>query len=158
MIISAIECLCKQFGNYFSSHILLLLDVSLLCQFTTWTICYHLRCFAAWTLCHLDGSPPGRFDTRMFRYLSGCFTTCLKACNLWHCKNFHKSFFCVFNKSGLLSLTVSLSMYATALQMASVSCTNSERAAYATFCNRNALLKVQFGNYGRQKITENLYL
>ena len=80
-----------------------------------------------------DGSPPGRFatwtsrtfgcfDTRTFRYLLGRFATCLKACNLY-CINFSKSF-PIFNTRGLLSPTVSLSMYATALQTASVFCTN----------------------------------
>jgi len=33
-----------------------LLDVSLLCQFATWTFRYHLRRFATWTFLHLDVS------------------------------------------------------------------------------------------------------
>ena len=45
------------------------LDVSLLCQFATWTFRYHLRRFATWTLRYLDGSLPGRFATWTFRYL-----------------------------------------------------------------------------------------
>jgi len=50
------------------------------------------------------------------------FATCLKACNLWYCNSFSQFF--IFNKRGLLSPTVSLSMYATALQTTSVCCTN----------------------------------
>jgi len=62
------------------------MDVLLLCQFSTWTFCDHLRWFA-----YLDGSPLGtfgRFDTRTFRYLPGRLATCLKVCNLRYCKNF----------------------------------------------------------------------
>jgi len=38
------------------SSIVWLLDVSLLCQFVTWTFRYHLRRFATWTLRYLDVS------------------------------------------------------------------------------------------------------
>ena len=43
---------------------------------------------------YLDGSlprwfaPPGRFDSRTFRYVSGRFATSLKIWNLRYCKNF----------------------------------------------------------------------
>ena len=47
------------------------MDVSLLCQFATWTF----RTF-------------GHFDSKSFCYLPRCFTTCPKVCNLRYCKNF----------------------------------------------------------------------
>ena len=50
---------------------------------------YYLRQFATWTLRSLPGRFAtwtfrtfGRFDSRTFRYLSGLFATCFKACNL----------------------------------------------------------------------------
>ena len=65
------------------------MNVSLLCQFATWTF----RTF-------------GRFDTRTFRYLSRRFATCLKVCSLRYCKNLTKltyTFSC-YIKTGLQSL------------------------------------------------------
>jgi len=67
------------------------MDVSLLCQFATWTFRYHLTRFATWMIRHLDVSHLWRFDTRTFRCRPGCFATCLKLCNLWYCKNFLSS-------------------------------------------------------------------
>jgi len=93
-----------------------------------WYVIHNFSYFAGgcWTFPYFASSLPGRFatwtfrtfgrfDTRTFRYLPGRFATCLKACNLWYCDNFSKSFF-VFNKRGLLSTTGTLSMYATDAQ------------------------------------------
>ena len=101
------------------------MDVLLLCQFATWTF----RTF-------------GCFYIRTFRYLPGRFATCLKAC-----KNFSEYFFLYLIKG--IYYTSHCKFNATALQTASVCCTNLNEQHNATFCNRNALLKVQFGNYGR---------
>jgi len=102
---------------YFWLYIFMVLDVGLVVWLVMWvyaddivflaasdsrTFCYFASLppgrFATWTVRHLNGSPPRRFaiwtfrtlgcfDTRTFRYLPGLFTTCLKVCNLRHCKN-----------------------------------------------------------------------
>jgi len=66
------------------------MNVSLLCQFATWTF----RTF-------------GRFDTRTFGYLPGRFATCLKVCSLRYCKNFTilTFTFSCYIKTGLQSLS-----------------------------------------------------
>jgi len=56
-------------------------------QFATWTFRYHLRWFAG-RFATWKFHTFGRFDTKTFRYLSGCFITCPKVCNLRYYKNF----------------------------------------------------------------------
>jgi len=106
--------------------------------------------FATWTLRYLNVSLPGRFatwtfrtfgrlDTRTFRYLPGRFATCLKACNLWYCLNFSKSF--LYLTKGSIKSHFKLKHVCHCIANGIGVLHEPERAAYATFCNRNALLK-----------------